>query len=97
MFLFILLIGIIGWQQIIKNNLYGAECIAKAENAKKSNFPDQLKLLQNNAATIDSEGTDGGTGSKNEYNAIIGAPDFFTNLGGFDNSFKIMCFASLFC
>ena len=75
----------IGWQQIIKNNLYGAECVAKAENAKKSNFADQLKLLQNNAATIDSEGTDGGTGSTNEYNDIFGDPDLFKNFGGFDN------------
>ena len=83
--LLLLLIAIIGWQQIIKNNLYGAECIAKAEDAKKSNFADQLKLLQNNADTLETEGGDGGTGSTNEYNDIFGDPDLFKNFGGFDN------------
>ena len=83
--LFLFLVAIIGWQQIIKNNLYGAECIAKAEDAKKSNFADQLKLLQNNADTLETEGGDGGTGSTNEYNDIFGDPDLFKNFGGFDN------------
>ena len=83
--LFIFLMAILGWQQIIKNNLYGSECIAKAEDAKKSNFADQLKLLQNNADTLESEGGDGGTGSTNEYNDIFGDPDLFKNFGGFDN------------
>ena len=83
--LFIFLMAILGWQQIIKNNLYGGECIAKAEDAKKSNFADQLKLLQNNADTLESEGGDGGTGSTNEYNDIFGDPDLFKNFGGFDN------------
>ena len=83
--LFLFLVAIIGWQQIIKNNLYGAECIAKAEDAKKSNFADQLKLLQNNADTLETEGGDGGTGSTNEYNDIFGDPNLFKNFGGFDN------------
>ena len=83
--LFLFLMAILGWQQIIKNNLYGGECIAKAEDAKKSNFADQLKLLQNNADTIESEGGDGGTGSTNEYNDIFGDPNLFKNFGGFDN------------
>ena len=83
--LFLLLVAIIGWQQIIKNNLYGAECIAKAEDAKKSNFADQLKLLQNNADALETEGGDGGTGSTNEYNDIFGDPNLFKNFGGFDN------------
>ena len=83
--LFLFLVAIIGWQQIIKNNLYGGECIAKAEDAKKSNFADQLKLLQNNADTLETEGGDGGTGSTNEYNDIFGDPDLFKNFGGFDN------------
>tara|TARA_B100000963_G_C22599937_1_gene659731 strand:+ start:699 stop:1913 length:1215 start_codon:yes stop_codon:yes gene_type:complete len=83
--LFIFLMAILGWQQIIKNNLYGGECIAKAEDTKKSNFADQLKLLQNNADTLESEGGDGGTGSTNEYNDIFGDPDLFKNFGGFDN------------
>ena len=83
--LFIFLMAILGWQQIIKNNLYGGECIAKAEDAKKSNFADQLKLLQNNADTLESEGGDGGTGSTNEYNDIFGDPNLFKNFGGFDN------------
>ena len=83
--LFLFLIAIIGWQQIIKDNLYGAECIAKAEDAKKSNFADQLKLLQKNADTLETEGGDGGTGSTNEYNDIFGDPNLFKNFGGFDN------------
>jgi len=83
--LFLFLVTIIGWQQIIKNNLYGAECIAKAEDAKKSNFADQLKLLQNNADTLETEGGAGGTGSTNEYNDIFGDPNLFKNFGGFDN------------
>ena len=52
---------------------------------KKSNFADQLKLLQNNADTLESEGGDGGTGSTNEYNDIFGDPNLFKNFGGFDN------------
>ena len=83
--LFLFVVAIIGWQQIIKNNLYGADCIAKAEDAKKSNFADQLKLLQNNADTLETEGGDGGTGSTNEYNDIFGDPNLFKNFGGFDN------------
>ena len=83
--LFLFLMAILGWQQIIKNNLYGGECIAKAEDAKKSNFADQLKLLQNNADTLESEGGDGGTGSTNEYNDIFGDPNLFKNFGGFYN------------
>ena len=83
--LFIFLMAILGWQQIIKNNLYGGDCIAKAEDAKKSNFADQLKLLQNNAESLESEGGDGGTGSTNEYNDIFGDPNLFKNFGGFDN------------
>jgi spermidine/putrescine transport system permease protein len=83
--LFLFLMAILGWQQIIKNNLYGGECIAKAEDAKKSNFADQLKLLQNNADTVESKGGDGGTGSTNEYNDIFGDPNLFKNFGGFDN------------
>ena len=83
--LFLFLVAIIGWQQIIKNNLYGGECIAKAEDAKKSNFADQLKLLQNNADTLETECGDGGTGSTNEYNDIFGDPNLFKNFGGFDN------------
>ena len=83
--LFLFLVAIIGWQQIIKNNLYGAECIAKAEDAKKSNFADQLKLLQKNADALETEGGDGGTGSTNEYNDIFGDPNLFKNFGGFDN------------
>jgi hypothetical protein len=42
-------------------------------------------LLQNNAATIESEGAEGGTGSTNEYNDIFGDPNLFKNFGGFDN------------
>ena len=45
--------GIFGFNQLVKNDLYGPECVAAAESAKKSNFAEQLKLLQQNADTVD--------------------------------------------
>ena len=35
------------WPQTT-NNLYGPECVLAAEEAKKSKFSEQLKLLQQN-------------------------------------------------
>ena len=42
--LFVLIIGIIGFNQLIKNNLYGPGCVATAEEEKKSKFSEQLKI-----------------------------------------------------
>ena len=36
--LFILIVGIFGFNQLIKNNLYGSDCVLAAEEAKKSKF-----------------------------------------------------------
>ena len=47
-FLLLLILAVLTWQHLIKNNMYGAECVEKAEASKKSNFADQLKLLQQN-------------------------------------------------
>ena len=44
--LFLLIIGIFGFNQLVKNGLYGSECVIAAEEQKKSKFSDQLKLLQ---------------------------------------------------
>jgi hypothetical protein len=88
-FLLVLILAVLVWQQLIKNNIYGAECIEKAEASKKSNFADQLKLLQQNAETIETtnEGNSG-TGGSNEYNNIFGDPNLFKNFGGFDTDKK---------
>ena len=56
-----------------------------ADEAKKSNFADQLKLLQQN---VETEGTttqppDPTTGSQG-FNNIFGDPNLFKNFGGFD-------------
>ena len=56
---------------------------------KKSNFADQLKLLQQNAESV--EATDEGgaeTGGSKEYNDIFGDPNLFKNFGGFDTDKK---------
>ena len=85
----ILILAVLTWQQLIKNNMYGAECVEKAEASKKSNFADQLKLLQQNAESV--EATDGGeaeTGGSKEYNDIFGDPNLFKNFGGFDTDKK---------
>ena len=43
-----------GFNQIIKNNLYGNKCVLAAEEAKKSKFSEQLKLLQQNPVDEES-------------------------------------------
>ena len=58
--IFIFIVGVFGFNQLIKNGLYGSECVAAAESAKKSNFSDQLKLLQQNAESVDEESLEGG-------------------------------------
>ena len=88
MFLILLVcFGVIaGGNYLVKNNLYGTECIMAADEAKKSNFADQLKLLQQNvgndgAATPQSGPATGSQGFDN----IFGDPNLFKNFGGFDS------------
>ena len=81
--LFILIIGIIGFSQLVKNNLYGPECVAAAESAKKSKFSEQLKLLQQNQ--VNQEALEGGElGGNKDYGDIFGDPNLFKDFGGFD-------------
>ena len=81
--LFILIIGIIGFNQLVKNNLYGSECVQAAETAKKSKFSEQLKLLQQNQ--VNQEALEGGElGGNKDYGDIFGDPDLFKDFGGFD-------------
>ena len=83
--LFFILLGVIGWQQLVKNKMYGPECISEAEAAKKSNFSDQLKLLQQNAEkNAASNNKNISSGGTKEYNDIFGDPNLFKNFGGFD-------------
>ena len=78
--------GIFGFNQLIKNNLYGSECVIAAEKAKKSKFSDQLKLLQQNVDSVDKESLEGGElGGNKDYGDIFGDPNLFKNFGGFDN------------
>lgn len=81
--LFILIIGIIGFSQLIKNNLYGPECVAVAEEAKKSKFSEQLKLLQENVVS-DEALKEGELGGNQDYGDIFGDPNLFKDFGGFD-------------
>ncbi len=88
MFLILLLaFGVIaGGNYLLKNNLYGTECILAADEAKKSNFADQLKLLQQNAGDGGATTAPSGpaTGSQG-FNNIFGDPNLFKNFGGFDS------------
>jgi spermidine/putrescine transport system permease protein len=88
-FLLLLILAVLVWQQLIKNNIYGAECIEKAEASKKSNFADQLKLLQKNAETLETTNdSDGTAGGSQEYNGIFADPNLFKDFGGFDTDKK---------
>ena len=78
-----------GGNYLVSNNLYGKQCIVAADEAKKSNFADQLKLLQQN---VETEGattppSDPTTGSQG-FNNIFGDPNLFKNFGGFDTDAK---------
>ena len=88
MFLILLVcFGVIaGGNYLVKNNLYGTECIMVADEAKKSNFADQLKLLQQNAGDEGTTTTPSGpaTGSQG-FDNIFGDPNLFKNFGGFDS------------
>jgi len=81
--LFILIIGIIGFNQLVKNNLYGPGCVAAAEEAKKSRFSEQLKLLQGNVVS-DEALKEGELGGNQDYGDIFGDPNLFKDFGGFD-------------
>ena len=81
--LFVLIVGIFGFNQLVKNNLYGPECVAAAESAKKSKFSEQLKLLQQNQ--VNQEALEGGElGGNKDYGDIFGDPNLFKDFGGFD-------------
>ena len=81
--LFILIFGIFGFNQLIKNNLYGQECVLVAEEAKKAKFSEQLKLLQQNP--VNEESLQGGElGGNQDYGDIFGDPNLFKDFGGFD-------------
>ena len=56
--MFVVLFGVFGFNQLVKNGLYGSECVAAAESAKKSKFSEQLKLLQQNQ--VDEKDLQGG-------------------------------------
>ena len=81
----VIFLGIIGWQKIIQSGNFGPGCIQKVEASKKSNFAEQLKLLQKNANKVNSK-SDGSTtsGGTKEYNDIFKDPNLFKNFGGFD-------------
>ena len=81
--LLLLIFGVFGFNQLIKNNLYGPECVAAAESAKKSKFSEQLKLLQQNQ--VDEKSLEGGElGGNKDYGDIFGDPNLFKDFGGFD-------------
>ena len=81
----LLLLGSIGYNYLVKNNLYGSQCVLDAESEKKSKFADQLKLLQNNVKTLDNGSLNkGGSGGSNGYNSIFSDPDLFNNSIGED-------------
>ena len=82
-FLFIIIIIVFGFNQLIKNNLYGPECVIAAEEEKKSKFSEQLKLLQQNQ--VSDESLQGGElGGNQDYGDIFGDPNLFKDFGGFD-------------
>ena len=83
--LFLIIVGIFGFNQLVKNELYGSECVATAEAAKKSKFSDQLKLLQQNVDTVDEKSLEGGElGGNKDYSDIFGDTNLFKDFGGFD-------------
>ena len=81
--IFVVLMGIFLFNQLIKNNLYGPECVQAAEAVKKSKFSEQLKLLQENP--VDEESLQGGDlGGNQDYGNIFGDPNLFKDFGGFE-------------
>ena len=83
--LFLIIVGIFGFNQLVKNGLYGSECVTAAEALKKSKFSDQLKLLQQNVDTVDEKSLEGGElGGNKDYSDIFGDTNLFKDFGGFD-------------
>ena len=82
--LFILVVGIFGFNYLIKNNLYGSACVEAAEAVKKSKFSDQLKLLQQNVVS-DEALQEGELGGNKDYGDIFGDPNLFKDFGGHAN------------
>ena len=83
--LFLIIVGIFGFNQLVKNGLYGSECVSAAETEKKSKFSEQLKLLQQNVDTVDEKSLEGGDlGGNKDYGDIFGDPNLFKDFGGFD-------------
>tara|TARA_B100000953_G_scaffold285057_1_gene265342 strand:- start:304 stop:1449 length:1146 start_codon:yes stop_codon:yes gene_type:complete len=83
--LFLIIVGIFGFNQLVKNGLYGSECVIAAEALKKSKFSDQLKLLQQNVDTVDEKSLEGGElGGNKDYSDIFGDTNLFKDFGGFD-------------
>ena len=80
---------VVGGNYLVSNNLYGQQCIVASDEAKKSNFADQLKLLQQNVETEATTTPQSGpaTGSQG-FNNIFGDPNLFKNFGGFDSDAK---------
>ncbi len=81
--IFVLIVGIFGFNQLHKNNLYGTECVSAAEAAKKSKFSEQLKLLQKNQVS-DEALKEGELGGNQDYGDIFGDPNLFKDFGGFE-------------
>ncbi len=83
--LLIIIFGAFGFNQLVKNGLYGSECVNAAEIEKKSKFSEQLKLLQQNSTTVDEKSLEGGPlGGNQDYGDIFGDPNLFKDFGGFD-------------
>ena len=83
--LFLIIVSIFGFNQLVKNGLYGSECVTAAEAVKKSKFADQLKLLQQNVDTVDEKSLEGGElGGNKDYSDIFGDSNLFKDFGGFD-------------
>ena len=83
--LLLVIVGIFGFNQLVKNGLYGSECVTAAEAVKKSKFSDQLKLLQQNVDTVDEKSLEGGElGGNKDYSDIFGDSNLFKDFGGFD-------------
>ena len=81
--LLLFIFGFFGFNQLIKNELYGSECVIAAEKVKKSKFSEQLKLLQQNSTTVDEKSLEeGALGGNQDYGDIFGDPNLFKDFGG---------------
>ena len=84
--LFVVVVCIFGFNKMVEKGLYGSTCIAATEKQKKSNFADQLKLLQKNAEKANQISSENGdAGEKKEFDSIFGDPNLFKDFGGFDS------------